>query len=280
VAAAVAGLVSAADPSPTRVAVLLAVVVAATLPLAFDGLVGVLVGLLAAAGLAGAKQLLGTWTFASFGRSLLTSLLLILLGWSTGRLGKRLRARANTAPAHRDQDAMAFGSLGLIPEAAALARLDEEVDRATRHRRPLSVILVRTTLTDATLDEDTASRARRVAARQFEGALRRTDVPFALAADMLGAVLVETNSDGAWEVAANVLERAGAVGFADRGRRHRLTLQEYAELSAGIASLPEDGTEAQDLLSVALAALDAQVLTRTPSATGVEAPDVDPESRP
>jgi hypothetical protein len=258
----------------------LAVVLAGIVPLAFDGLVGLLVGLLAAAGLAGAKQLLGTWTFASFDRSLLTTVLLLLLGWAAGRLGKRLRARVQNSPARRNQEAMAFGSLGLIPEVAALARLEEEVERAMRHGRPLSVIVVRTTLMDSTLDEDTASGARRVAARQFESALRRTDVPFALAADLLGAVLVETSDAGAWEVAAIVLERAAEAGFADRGRRGRLTLREYAELSAGISSLPDDGTDAQSLLDAAIAALDSPAGTPFSPATAVEARVAEPESRP
>lgn len=259
-AAAVAGLVSAADPVPVRIAVLVAVVVAALVPLPFDGLVGLLVGLLAASALAGTKQLLDAWTFDSFGRSLLTTGLLLLVGWASGRLGKRLRTRGRVPVAARSRDVTAFGSLGLIPEAAALARLEEEVERATRHGRPLSLVLLRTTLTDSTLDEDAAAGARRVAARQFESALRRTDVPFALAADLMGAILVETSAGGAWEVAAYVLEQAATAGFADRGRRGRLTLAEYADLSAGIASLPDDGRHAQALLDVALAALDAQVL--------------------
>ena len=262
VAAAVAGLLAAADPAAAAVAVLVAVVVTAVLPLGYDGFMGLLVGLLAAAGLVGAKQLAGAWTPASFWRSLLTTLLLLLLGWAAGRLGKRLRAGGRAAPA--SQDVAAFGSLGLVHEAAALARLEEEATRAERHRRPLSLLLVRTSVIDSSIDPPSAAAAQRVTARQLEAALRLTDVPFALSPDVIGAILPETAEDGAWEVVGSVLERAADATFTDRARRMRLRLGDHAELAAGIASAPGDGREAGQLLAAALASLDAGLPAGTP----------------
>lgn len=257
VTAAAAGLLGAADPALTAAAVLVAVSAAALIPLAFDGFVGLLVGLLAAAGLAAAKQLTGTWTVESFWRSLLTTLLLLLLGWAAGRVGKRLSAGERAVP--RTADVAAFGSLGLVQEAAAVARLEEEAARAERHHRPLSLLLLQTRVTDDELDQASLDAAQRVAARQLEAALRLTDVPFALSPDLVGAILTETGEEGAWEVAGSILERAADATFTDRARRTRLRLGDHADLAAGIASAPEDGRGARQLLAAALASLGASV---------------------
>lgn len=253
VAAVTAGVLAASDPLPAALAVLLAVVVTVVVPLGFDGFVGLLVGLLASSGLVVAKQLTGSWTPEAFGRSLLTTGALLLAGWAAGRLGKRLRAMGGRPPT--TEDVAMFGSMGLVDAAAATARLEEEAMRAVRHGRPLSVLLMRTTATDDALDPASTAAALRVAARHLEAALRRTDVPFALSPEVVGAILPETGPEGAWEVAGSVVESAVDSSFTHRARRERVRLGEHTDIAAGIASVPIDGRDAESLLSAALASL-------------------------
>lgn len=257
VTAATSGVLAASDPLPAALAVLLAITVTAVVPLGFDGFVGLLVGLLSSTVLVLAKQLAGAWTPESFGRSLLTTAALLLSGWAAGRLGKRLRALPGRPG--RAEDVAVFGSLGLVDGAAATARLEEETSRAARHSRPLSVLLMRTSITDPALDPASAAAALRVAARHLEAALRLTDVPFALSPELVGAILTETGPEGAWEVAGSLLETAADAGFTHRTGRERIRLGEHADIATGIASMPVDGRDAKSLLSAALASLGEDV---------------------
>ncbi|MFC5380882.1 hypothetical protein [Aquipuribacter nitratireducens] len=267
VTAAVVGALTVGDPAVPATATLVAVAVCAVVPVAADGLVGLLVGLLSAAALVVVRQWTGAWTPESFGRSLATTVLLLLLGWAVGRLGKRLRGSSRPEPSLAQ--AAAFGSMGLVTEVVAEARLEEEALRAQRHRRVLSVMLVRTSVVDGSADR--ADAAQRVAARHVEAALRRTDVPFALAPDLVGAILPETPAEGAWQVAGSLLERVADTTFTDRDERSRQRLGDHATVAVGIATLPDDGADARTLLAAALRSLggDEQEPARAPHGESV-----------
>ncbi|PPK95383.1 GGDEF domain-containing protein [Kineococcus xinjiangensis] len=269
-AAGAAGVLGAGAPGALPLVVLAAVLVTAVAALALDAFGGLVVGLAAAAAVTLAKQLGRAWTPDVFGESLATTAVLLLLGWSCGRLGRRLRQPPADPGAPRGEEP-AFGSLGLLTAEVAETRIDEEVARAGRHGRPLAVILVRTVLTDDALGPAARTKAHRTVARFLETLLGESDVPFALAADCVGAVLLETDADGAWDVLASILHSAADATFSDREGGRRLRLAETADVAAGIAVFPEDGADARSLIDSARRALEADA-GHTPGAGAPQDP--------
>ncbi|MDP9389900.1 MAG: hypothetical protein M3P89_00565, partial [Actinomycetota bacterium] len=227
---------------------LLAVPATAVLALFFDAFGGLIVGLTAAAATVLAKQLAGEWTAAGFLPSLALVVVLILLGWSTGVVSARLHQERRAA-GKGDAATPAYGSLGLLTADVALARADEEVVRAHRHHRPLTVLVLRITLVDESLDAAARTAAHRAVARLLETLLRETDVPFALSNSELGALLTETDAARAWEVVAPVLEAASRAAFTVRQNDERRRLVDAAELHAGLAELSRAHPDADSLVA-------------------------------
>lgn len=147
----------------------------------------------------------------------------------------------------------AYGSLGLLTEDVALARLDDEIVRARRHRRPLTVVVMVVTITEPDLAPRARTAAVRAVARLVETLLRETDVPFALEDGELGAILPETDSASAWDVLGPVLDAATRAAFTVRDDDERRSLVDCAELHAGLAVLGEQHPDAESLVRVARA---------------------------
>ena len=76
-------------------------------------------------------------------------------------------------------------------------------------------------------------------------------MPFALGPDELGAILPETDAAGAWDVVGPVLDAATRAAFTVRQRDDRRNLVECAELSAGLAVMTDQLTDAVSLLEAA-----------------------------
>lgn len=252
-AAAAAGVVAGLHDGWVLAAAAAAVLVTVVTALRLDGFGGIVVGLATSAAVIAAKQLGDRWTADGFWISLALTLSLLALGWSIGRLSSSL-GRAARSPAIVGVQP-AFRSLGLLSEADALDRLDDEILRSRRHRRPLCVLVLRTVVPDGVspIVRDGAARA---VARTLEGRLPPTDVPFALAPEVLGAILPESDERVAWDLVGPILDAAASASFGDRDAGTRHSVGDHAELLVGIAALEDGHATAGDLLAAARAAVD------------------------
>ena len=237
--------------------------------MATDAFGGIVAGFVGAAVVIGARQLGGAWTTADFALALALTVCLVVVGWATGVATVRMRppldvrALADAGPA--------FGSLGLLPAPLALARLDEEVARARRHGRPLTVVLVSAETIDPALSDAAVDALHRTVARLVESLVPETAVPFALAPDEVGAILPETDEHDAWELLGPVVDAAGRASFTVREQDERRALFECAELHAGLVSLSDDAPDADRLLAALRQTVraDAAVDDRTAPTAGI-----------
>lgn len=203
-------------------------------------------GFCAAGVLIAARQLGGQWEEADFALALALTGALVSLGWLVGMIATSLGERAaGPAPAA----AAAYGSLGLLPADLALARLDEEVARARRHRRPLTVVLLQTDITDDSLPPAARTAAWRTVSRLVESLVPETAVPFALAPDEVGAVLPEVDEAAAWELLGPVIDAAGRATFTVRELDQRRRLVDCAEVHAGLVPLSSSHPDADQMLA-------------------------------
>lgn len=270
-AALVAGCAAVAttEPWPAALIVALAAALAFAGALAFDPFVGAVIGLAAAAGSIAVKRQLGLWTGDAFTASVVETGALLLIGIVAGIAGASLRVAQRAPGAPGPTGDAAVGSLGLLDLDLGMLRLEEEVERAALHKRPLAVL--RLSL-DVHGHEGWGSAQRlaveRAVARLLENLLRPTDVPFVLDADELAAVLPETTSDEAWGIVVPILDAITRASFVagPAGGRHQVG--EYADIRFGLAFFGEHGTTAQELLDAATSAV------RIPDAdrTGLSAP--------
>lgn len=251
VASLVAGAVTALLDQPARLLGIAALAVTALLALFLDSFGGIVLGVVVAAAVVFALHLAAQWTTEAFLPSLVLVLGLVAVGWLAGMVSAGIHQRRASATETGDGLAPAYGSLGLLPEGVALMRLEEEVARAQRYDRPLTIAVVRVVLTDPALDPVAGQAAQRAVARLVESQLRDTDVPFVLAPDELGALLPETEVTAAWDVLGPVVDAATRAAFTVREQDERRNLVECAELHVGLAALDAGVSAPGDLLSEA-----------------------------
>lgn len=254
--APVGGAVSMALPAPYSLVGVGATIVTALGALFLDGFGGLVVGVAAAAALILGMRLGGAWTPQSFPTSLTLVLSLVVLGWLAGLVsgGIRERRERDRSP---DGAAPAYGSLGLLTAEVAEDRLEEEVLRARRHHRPLTVVVIEACITDKGLPPAARDAAYRTVARLVESELRDTDVPFALGPEEVGAILPETDVAAAWEVVGPILDAATRATFAVREHDERRELVDSAELHVGLAGMSDQLPDAATLLAAARASARA-----------------------
>lgn len=248
-------LVGLMEPPPYSFIVAGAIATTAVVALALDPLGGLVAGLAGAAAVIAAKQLSGAWTADTFWTSLAETTAFLVVGVVAGWLAVRLRRADTPATDATTTFGPAYGSLGLLPADVARARLEDEVDRSSRHRRPLTLLVVQSRLTDGSISSEGVEAAYRSVARLLESRLRATDVPFALTRDRLGAILVETDRAGAWQVAGPLLESVHDTRFTTRsdGRTHELA--DVLDLDIGIATLGTRVCSAAGMLDLAIASI-------------------------
>jgi diguanylate cyclase (GGDEF)-like protein len=132
-------------------------------------------------------------------------------------------------------------------------RLSEEVVRAVRTRRPLSVVML--DLDDFKLVNDTfghlyGDRVLVHVADLIRSTMRGSDVAARYGGDEFALILPETGNEDAVRAAERILEAFRASPFAADGR------QPFPiGASIGIASHPRDGRSATELIAVADAGL-------------------------
>jgi two-component system, cell cycle response regulator len=130
--------------------------------------------------------------------------------------------------------------------------LAREVERATRFSRPLSVVML--DLDHFKDVNDTHGHAfgdavLREFARRLQDCLREVDTVARYGGEEFTVVLPETGADGAGSVAARIVQAVRSAPFAGGALSAEVTV------SAGVASFPDHGRTATEILRAADAAL-------------------------
>jgi diguanylate cyclase (GGDEF)-like protein len=128
-------------------------------------------------------------------------------------------------------------------------RLGEEVVRSQRGRRPLSVVML--DLDDFKLVNDTfghlfGDRVLTWVADLIRATLRASDVPARYGGDEFAVILPDTDAEAAHRAAERILEAFRDRPFVDESRGAI-----PATASIGVATYPEDGRSATDLIAAA-----------------------------
>ncbi len=267
------GGLSARSEMPFSLVGLGAAVLLAVVGLMLDAFGGLVAGFLASATVIAVRQAGGAWTQADFVSALTLTVGLVFLGWLAGLAGTSLGDTA-TAASPEFVTVPAYGSLGLLSADQALTRLNEEIARAVQHDRPLTVVVLRTDVTDQGLSAGARSAAHRTVARLLESLVPETAVPFALARDEVGAVFPETDEASAWELLGPVMDAAGQASFTVREGDERRSLLDCAEVHAGLVVLSPANAEAAQLVEAARRASRAHQLSSAAE------PDGETHSRP
>ncbi len=253
-----AGAVAALEPVPESLVAVGAVVLTAMGALFLDAFGGIVLGVAVSAAVVLQQRLTGTWTADSFATSLALVLGLVTVGWLTGMVSAGIHARRRGDGDEAVSLTPAYGSLGLLTRDVAFLRLEEEVSRARRHDRPLTVAVLKVAVTDPSLDPAAREAALRAVARLVESQLRDTDVPFALESDEVGAILPETGVAAAWEVLGPVIDAATRAAFTVREQDERRSLVDCAEIHVGLSSLGPGAGPADALVTDAQRAARAE----------------------
>lgn len=257
-AATAAGSVAMLADAPYHLVGVAAVITTVCIALRLDAFGGILAGFAGAAVVIGVEKGGGDWTPKVFGAALALTACLVVVGWLTGSASAGLRRPAPESDATTTLTP-AFGSLGLLTPELAMARLDEEVTRARLYRRPLTLVLVRTEITDPDLPLDALSHAHRTVARLVESLVPESAVPFALAPDQVGAVLPETDAARAWGLLGPIVDAAYGASFSVRDGGDRRSLVACAEVHAGLAEISVELPDADRLVAAVRAMVQPKV---------------------
>jgi diguanylate cyclase (GGDEF)-like protein len=143
--------------------------------------------------------------------------------------------------------------------------LEQESRRALRHKRPLSVLLLRVLNIDelrARYGRFLGDRILRQVAGRLEGAMRDTDFLGASQENGFAAILVETDEDGAERA-----EERLSAGLQEMSLPHTDLPDLRIELACATATLPQDGESAEELVAAAEARLQSRRIIRQEAAS-------------
>lgn len=168
-------------------------------------------------------------------------LAILLVTWLLARQRRRSAARSERQHA-------AAAAIAVLDSATGEIRLTEEVERAGKYARPLS--LVRLSFCRRTPDDIGSlsdERLRHEMRALVSKGLRGTDIPFDDGSDALIAILTETPAEDAWIVVARFSDAVERTRFreADEDR----SLRDEADIRFAVAGFPEHGATATALLA-------------------------------
>lgn len=134
-------------------------------------------------------------------------------------------------------------------ERRFVEELEQEARRAQRHRRPLSILLLRVLNLEelhTRYGRFLAERVLRQVAGRLADAMRDTDFLGACREDGFAAILVEADQEGAERAEERLL-----AGLDKMKLPHADLPGLHVQLACATATLPEDGDSAEELLAVA-----------------------------
>lgn len=253
VVGAMATVAAQLEPSSYGIVVAVAVALTAVVALGLDGFAGAAVGLAGAAAVIAVKQLGGIWEAGAFQRSAVQTLALIATGIASGTVGGWLRGSgvAGEVPSVTEALGPAHGSLGLLEPDVGMARLEEEVNRARRHSRNVTIAVFRVQVTETGLRGSALDSIRRTVARLVESRAGEDDVPFVLSDSEIAVILPESQALRAWELAGTVADAATTASVMLREHGGQRPFDDLARIDVGIAVLGEQAETAEGLLDVA-----------------------------
>lgn len=138
------------------------------------------------------------------------------------------------------EDLTGFYNAGYFHE-----RLNEEINRANRTGRPLSLLFIDLdylkTIND-TCGHSVGDKALRIVSQIIRGCIRKVDIPARYGGDEIAIILPETNNIQAVQVAERIRRKVVSAPFQNDA---------HLTVSTGVATYPRDAGQAQDLLKVA-----------------------------
>lgn len=233
------GLLAALEPGVTRLAVAGVGALAMAVGLLADISVAAGTTVVLVAAYLEVKRRFGLWEPTQLPLALAVSTTCLLVTALAAQLGSRLRQHSHSQPSPGLATApyLAPGST-LLTLAPAQLRLDRERERAARFGSTVSLLAVDIEVTDASLDERAQASARRVVARLLDSVIGEDDVTFAWDERTVGAVLIDTDLEAAWECVGDLLERASYASFAERSASNRRSLADCARLTGVAVQAP------------------------------------------
>jgi diguanylate cyclase (GGDEF)-like protein len=153
------------------------------------------------------------------------------------RLHEALRERADTD-----------GLTGVLNHRAILETLDAEVARLRRGGPPLTILMIDLDgfkQINDTYGHQTGDQMLRETAAYLRAGIREIDHVGRYGGDEFLLILPNTDTEGARQITSRLLDLAEDTAVTIDGKRFAI------QLSAGIATTPEDGTTRQQLLAVA-----------------------------
>ncbi|WP_353510865.1 hypothetical protein [Intrasporangium sp.] len=238
--------------------IMLAVVILAAMgaSLARDGYLGVVIGLVGAAGLIVLKRLSGDFAAREFfviGAEVLT---VIVAAWVVGILGEHLRTSLDhVARPVVGTISPASSALGVLSTDVGMFRLEEELGRFHRTGEPLSLALVESSpLAYASdVDEDPAvAAARRAVARNVESVTAQLDVVFVLDERTLAVIMPSTDAVAGMEALGRIALAASAATFSGPLDRSRQFVADHLALRTAFVSASGADGRADGLVDEAL----------------------------
>lgn len=181
-----------------------------------------------------------------------------------GQTGVQLLERSIRYAVERSQMLEALRELAIRDELTGLYNrremsriLSEEVDRCNRYKSPMTFILMDIDHFKKVNDEyghQVGDAIVQWVAQLLRGSLRTTDKPARYGGDELAVILPETSREHALVVAERLRKKIAnsAVTVADSNRQ---PLDVTITVSVGVASVPEDANNEENLVAAADAAL-------------------------
>lgn len=147
------------------------------------------------------------------------------------------------------EEAVTDGLTGLYNQRYFYSRLKEEIERAERNRKPVSVIFCDMDRFKSFNDINghaLGDMALREIARIIKESKRAIDLAARYGGEEFALILPETDSSGAQIIAHRIRRRIAGFSFETRSRSSSLLTA-----SVGLASFPEDGKQANELVEKA-----------------------------
>lgn len=147
------------------------------------------------------------------------------------------------------EEALTDGLTGLYNQRHFYARLQEEIERAARSKKPLSIIFCDLDHFKAFNDTNghaLGDKALRETARIITESKRTIDVAARYGGEEFALILPDTDSSGAQIIAHRIRRRVAALTFEGKSDK-KLNLT----ISIGVSSYPSDATASMDLVEKA-----------------------------